>query len=67
VEGFHGVGAAVIVVMVEYCYAVAKALVSSKECFECAVDLERDVMYPWKGKSGLVGLVIGWLLCRRRI
>jgi hypothetical protein len=52
---------------VKFCYAVVEVSVSSKECCKCIVDLKRDVMYPWKIKDGLVGLVIGWRIGWLRI
>ena len=63
----YGAGAIVIVGMVKFYYAVIEVSVSSKECCKCIVDFKRDVMYPWKIKDGLVGLVIGWRIGRLRM
>ncbi len=64
---FYGAGATVILGMVKYCYAVVEVSVSGKECCKCIIDLKRDVMYSWKIKGGLVGLVVGWRIGQLRI
>jgi len=64
---FDGVDATVILSMVECCYAVVEVSVSGMECCECIVDLEGDVMLPWKIKGGLIGLVVGLGVGRLRI
>ncbi len=64
---FYGAGATVIVGMMRFCYAVVEVSVSGKESCKCIIDLKRDVMYPWKIKDRLVGLVIGWRIGWLRI
>ena len=52
IEGINGVDAAVIMGIVECRYAIVEGSVDVEECFRCIVDLERDIMHPWKATAG---------------